>query len=183
MKILFLLLILLLLFRFNNEGFSNKNLYENLMRIFNDKNYLPTGNRNAAGGQYYKYILDELNPTIEEFTQYHKMYCAVSGSPISPDRKDTNDLIVIKNMNNQNICGYYYRCCTPCNCDLMRNNTTIRVNEEVIKLKDGSKKFYVISIEDPCKNSKKFSEEIDAFICKNNKTMFKKFTQRAYKIN
>ena len=121
------------------------------MGIFDNKDYLPTGNRNAAGGQYYKYILNELNPTIDEFIEYHKMYCAVSGSPIKPN-KNNRDFIVLKDMNNKNICGYYYRCCTPCNCDLMRENNTVRVNQETIK----GKKIYVISIEDPCKKPEKY---------------------------
>ena len=168
MKLLFLLSILFLLFYvYDREPMDNDRLYEKLMGIFNNKNYLPTGNRNSAGGQYFKYILNELNPTIDEFTKHHKMYCAVSGSPIDHKRKDNKDFIVLKDMNNQNICGYYYRCCTPCNCDLMRENNTVRVNEETIK----GEKFYVISIEDPCKNPEKIQKGIDAFICENDETM------------
>ena len=115
------------------------------MGIFDNKDYLPTGNRNAAGGQYYKYILNELNPTIDEFIEYHKMYCAVSGSPIKPN-KNNRDFIVLKDMNNKNICGYYYRCCTPCNCDLMRENNTLRAKKLLKKNLYGS--------EDPCKTKK-----------------------------
>lgn len=167
MKVLFLLLILFLVFYvYKKEPLDNENLYEKLMGIFDNKDYLPTGNRNAAGGQYYKYILNELNPTIDEFIEYHKMYCAVSGSPIKPN-KNNNDFIVLKDMNNKNVCGYYYRCCTPCNCDLMRENNTVRVNQETIK----GEKFYVISIEDPCKNPGKIPDGIDAFICDNDKTV------------
>ena len=166
MKVLFLLLILFLVFYvYKKEPLDNEKLYEKLMGIFN-KDYLPTGNRNAAGGQYYKYILNELNPTIDEFIEYHKMYCAVSGSPIKPN-KNNRDFIVLKDMNNKNICGYYYRCCTPCNCDLMRENNTVRVNQETIK----GEKIYVISIEDPCRNPGKIPDGIDAFICGNNETV------------
>ena len=93
------------------------------------------------------------------------MYCAVSGSPIKPN-KDNRDFIVLKDMNNENVCGYYYRCCTPCNCDLMRENNTVRVNKETIKGED----FYVISIKDPCKNPEKIPKGIDAFICNNGVT-------------
>lgn len=167
MKVLFLLLILFLVFYvYKKEPMDNDKLYEKLMGIFDNKEYLPTGNRNAAGGQYYKYILNELDPTIDEFIEYHKLYCAVSGSPISPKRKDNKDFIVLKDMNDNNICGYYYRCCTPCNCDLMRENNTVKVNQETIK----GEKFYVISIEDPCKNPEKIPDGIDAFICGNKET-------------
>ena len=72
----------------------------------------PDGNRNAAGPRFFKYILDQ-NLEYEEFMQFNKLYCAVSGSLIPPDSQP--DEIFLTNLeNDEKICGQYYKCCWPC---------------------------------------------------------------------
>ena len=60
------------------------NYYEDLakdwIKIFPDQN------RNAAGPKFFKHILDK-KITYQDFIEYNKLYCAVSGSLISPNSK------------------------------------------------------------------------------------------------
>ena len=43
----------------------------------------PDSNRNAAGPRFFKYLIDQ-NLTYQEFIEYNKLYCPVSGSLINP---------------------------------------------------------------------------------------------------
>ena len=95
--------------------------------------------------------------------EYNKLYCAVSGSLISPGREPS--LIAIEELNtNQKICGQYDKCCWPCLCDIMREGT-VYVEPFTVKLKDGDYTHYVLTIMDPCLNSEKIPEEISSFQC------------------
>ena len=71
----------------------------------------------------------------------------MSGSPIDPNRGNIKDFIVVKDLDDNNICGDYYRCCTPCNCDLMKYTKTEKIN---IPLRDGTFIYHVLTINDPC---------------------------------
>ena len=79
---------------------DSKKLYE---RLLNDwSTIFPDGNRNAAGPRFFKYILDQ-NLDYEEFMQFNKLYCAVSGSLIHPDAHP--DEIFLTNIeNDEKIC-------------------------------------------------------------------------------
>ena len=92
---------------------------------------------------------------------------AVSGSPISYDREDNKSFIYIEDLNGNKICGDYYRCCVPCNCDLMKYSKVEKMN---IKLSDGDFDYYVITIDDPCSNEESIPESVTSFKCKNGKT-------------
>ena len=75
------LIISLILFQlksFAEEKNYHKELITDWSRIFPDKN------RNAAGPKFFKYIIDK-NITYKDFTEYNKLYCAVSGSLIDPN--------------------------------------------------------------------------------------------------
>ena len=93
--IFFILLFIILLLCLCNinivEGFSDRELYENLMNDFNI--IFPDRNRNAGGPQFYHHIVS-MDPTIEEFKKMNTFYCAVSGSPIDPNRDKTYDNII-----------------------------------------------------------------------------------------
>ena len=54
------------------------------------------------------------------------------------------------------MCGNYYRCCVPCSCDLMKYTTVQKMNHD---FKDGSKEFYVLTINNPC-TKKDFPERV-----------------------
>ena len=171
---LYLLIFIILYFTDNIytiEGNVNREqLYNNLMNNF--KNIFPDGNRNSGGAQFFNYIMN-LNPTKEEFDNYNTFYCAVSGSPISYDRKDNKSFIYIEDLNGNKICGDYYRCCVPCNCDLMKYSKIEKMN---LSLKDGNFDYYVITINDPCSNQKSIPKSVTSFKCKNNKTLNGKFS-------
>ena len=138
----FSLIIFLILFQlksFAEEKNYHKELITDWSRIFPDKN------RNAAGPKFFKYIIDK-EITYEDFIEFNKLYCAVSGSLIDPN-SDSEFLFVEETKTKKKICGNYYRCCVPCSCDLMKYSETQKMKYE---FKDGLKEFYVLTIKNPC---------------------------------
>ena len=84
LKNLFSLSIFLIFFSIslNHANSQEKNYYQD---IVNDRNKIfPDRNRNAAGPKFFKYIIDK-DISYEDFVEYNKLYCAVSGSLISPN--------------------------------------------------------------------------------------------------
>ena len=164
--ILITIIIFYLLENKNIEGNEDKKqlLYDKLMNDFNK--IFPDRNRNSGGAQFMNHIMS-LNPTKEEFEIYNTFYCAVSGSPIDVNRKDNKSFIYIKDLEGNKICGDYYRCCVPCNCDLMKYSN---VEKMTFKLSDGNKEYYAIIIDDPCKNEESIPDSVTSFKCVNNKT-------------
>lgn len=164
--ILFLFLLYLIFFYNQTEGMSNdQELFDKLMDDFND--IFPDSNRNSGGGQFYHHIVTNLNPTKEEYLKYNKFYCAVSGSPIDPNREGIHNHLKVKGVDGKEYYGKYYRCCTPCVCDIMKY---VLVEKHVVNLKDGEYEHYVFTINDPCKNESKIPSEVTSFKCKNSKT-------------
>ena len=77
--------IIISIFTLSFSNISNsveKNYYKDLItdwsRIF------PDSNRNAAGPKFFKYIIDK-DINYDDFIEYNKLYCAVSGSLINPN--------------------------------------------------------------------------------------------------
>ena len=98
----YILLILIFSFCFLydiKEGLANKKteeeykkeLFNNLMKDF--RNIFPDNNRNAGGVQFFHHILNNIRPNKKDFDLYNTFYCAVSGSPIDPDRQEKSDLV------------------------------------------------------------------------------------------
>ena len=148
MKIIFKIFILLCIFA-NTSTYSEVNLqqkkfyYENL--VSNWTKIFPDSNRNAAGPRFFKYMIDQ-DLTYEEFMEYNKLYCPVSGSLINPGEKP--DFIFVQELRTQKkICGDLYRCCWPCSCDLMNYTKVKKIKH---KFKDGVKKIDVLLINNPC---------------------------------
>ena len=146
------IIIFFALFQF--ESFANeKNYYKELItdwsRIFPDQN------RNAAGPKFFKYIIDK-EITFKDFTEFNKLYCAVSGSLIDPNSKP-DFLFAQESKTNKKICGDYYKCCIPCSCDIMKYS---EVEKMKYKFLDGSKEFYVFTIKNPC-NKKDFPDRVN----------------------
>ena len=105
---------------------AEKNYYKDLVtdwsRIF------PDNNRNAAGPKFFKYIIDK-DITYNDFVEYNKLYCAVSGSLIDPN--STPEFVNInEEKTGKQMCGNYYRCCVPCSCDLMKYTTVQKMKHE-----------------------------------------------------
>ena len=136
------------------ETFANeKNYYKELItdwsRIFPDQN------RNAARPKFFKYIIDK-EITFKDFTEFNKLYCAVSGSLIDPD-SEPDFLFAKESKTNKKICGDYYKCCIPCSCDVMKYS---EVEKMKYKFLDGFKEFYVFTIKNPC-NKKNFPDKVN----------------------
>ncbi|MAJ86232.1 MAG: hypothetical protein CL687_04675 [Candidatus Pelagibacter sp.] len=143
---------------FQQKKFYYENLVNNWSKIF------PDGNRNAAGPRFFKYLIDQ-NLTYNEFLEYNKFYCPVSGSLINPGEKP--DFIFVKDIKlKKNICGDLYRCCWPCSCDLMNYTKVKKIKH---KFKDVSKKINVLLIDNPC-SKKDFPKEVNRnYFCNKQK--------------
>ena len=140
--------------------------YETLMNdfeiIFKDRN------RNAGGVQFFHHIHNKRNElTKDEYLSHHKVYCAVSGSPIKP-HINNKDKIVVKGIDDKEYIGDYYRCCWPCLCDIMKY---VRLEEHRVELVDGILDYHVLVIGDPCIKEEKLPNEVTSFKCLNNETM------------
>ena len=153
LKNLFIFL-LITIFCFIKPSYSKDfNYYEDLVKDW--IKIFPDQNRNAAGPKFFKHILDK-EITYQDFIEYNKLYCAVSGSLISPNSRP--DFVYLKSAENgQKICGFYYKCCFPCSCDLMKYS---QVKNMKHKFSDGEKEFTVLTIKNPC-GKKDFPREVN----------------------
>ena len=162
MKKIFNIFLIVFLISFQLKSFAGeKNYHKELItdwsRIFPDKN------RNAAGPKFFKYISDKYT-NFEEFQEYNKLYCAVSGSLISPGSKP--EFINIKeDGTSKNVCGYYYKCCWPCVCDVMKYAKVTKIKK---KFQDGTKDLYALTIDNPCMK-KDFPKKVNrSYFCDGN---------------
>ena len=153
LKILFIFL-LITIFCFIKPSYSKDfNYYEDLVKDW--IKIFPDQNRNAAGPKFFKHILDK-EITYQDFIEYNKLYCAVSGSLISPNSRP--DFVYLKSAENgEKICGFYHKCCFPCSCDLMKYS---QVKNMKHKFSDGEKEFTVLTIKNPC-GKKDFPREVN----------------------
>lgn len=135
-----------------------EDIKDNWSKIF------PDGNRNSAGPKFLKWILNKKDLTHQDFVDYNKLYCAVSGSLVSP--KGGSDFLMMNEVGtNKKICGNYYRCCVPCVCDLMKYAMVKKVN---LKFTDGNKDVYLLVIKNPCSKSD-FPQEVNKqYFCLGN---------------
>ena len=147
------------------ETYENNPLFQKLMNdfsvIFSDRN------RNAGGVQFYHHIVENIKPTKQEFLEYNKFYCGVSGSPISPDRTDASDYLIVDDVNGNKLYGLFYRCCSPCVCDIMKY---AKAESHTVELSDGSFTHYVLTIGDPCVSQSNIPDEVTSFTCQNGIT-------------
>lgn len=153
------------------KAYDKNELYEDMLENHYDKIFPDDANRNSAGFRFFKYIYDNLATSAELFDIYNQFYCAVSGSIVSPDRDGNYNIIKVKDLNGKCVYGKYYRCCTPCNCDVMKYAIVINTRIEMPK---GSGKYIqrnLLTIGDPCKKIKEnpLPEDVDkkVFKCSN----------------
>ena len=172
----FILIILLLTLTVIKNDFEYYNdldtqLFNNMMSHY-DKIFPNNANRNAAGFRFFEYIYDNFALTEDLFDRYNKYYCAVSGSIVSPERKHNFSILKVKDLNNQCVFGKYYRCCTPCNCDIMKYTKVINTQIELPKNSGNFIQRNLLTIGDPCVSEDSFPEEIDSSIFRcNNKLL------------
>ena len=136
--------------------------YEKLLESWNS--IFPDKNRNAAGPKFFNFALKQ-SLAIDDFIEYNKLYCAVSGSLIDPNNKP--EFVYLKNAeNDEKICGFYHKCCYPCSCDLMKYS---KVKKMKYSFTDGEKEFFVLTIKNPC-GKEDFPKEVNKdYFCNGNK--------------
>ena len=141
-----LILVFTILFNLLSNNISNadeRNYYQELVNDWNK--IFPDQNRNAAGPKFFKHIISK-DITYQEFLEFNKLYCAVSGSLINPNSEP--EKVYLSEVDTKDkICGDYYRCCIPCSCDVMKY---AKVKKMKHKFKDVEKEFYVLTIKNPC---------------------------------
>ena len=165
-RILLIVFVFAILFGFlffsrNSEKFDINKSFNKLQGDWSK--IFPDGNRNAAGAKFFKYIID-LNLNHSEFLDMNKLYCSVSGSIVDPSAQPY--FVYLDNAEkNEKVCGYYYACCWPCCCDLMKYARVIR---QEMKFNDGNYQDYLLYIDNPCK--KDIPSEINrSYFCNGNK--------------
>lgn len=134
------------------NNFTNNHYH----KIFNQNE-----NRNAGGFRFFQHIYDtnELSSNKNMFDLHNQFYCAVSGSVIPPRAPRENNYDIIKvTLNNSNppkkVTGKYYRCCTPCNCDIMKYATVVKTRMAIPKNSNQIYDVYLLTIADPCSVNK-----------------------------
>ncbi len=141
-----LILVFTILFNLLSNNISQadeRNYYQELVNDWNK--IFPDQNRNAAGPKFFKHIISK-DITYQEFLEFNKLYCAVSGSLINPNSEP--EKVYLSEVDTKDkICGDYYRCCIPCSCDVMKY---AKVKKMKHKFKDVEKEFYVLTIKNPC---------------------------------
>tara|TARA_B100001094_G_scaffold332137_1_gene402948 strand:+ start:2288 stop:3193 length:906 start_codon:yes stop_codon:yes gene_type:complete len=172
-----------------NISSTLENLYHNHLKIdFNT--IFPSANRNGGGAHFFAYAYQKFKNQhtpkystdsfdSNQFENFHKIYCAVSGSPIKPQGDNTSrtsDLKLKKLskvnkpdqelIDNDFIIGKYYRCCTPCICDLMKHSV-VSDNKIEITNDNESVSLYLILIKNPCNNPNQIPPQAPAFACIN----------------
>ena len=146
----------------DNDIDVGETLYQNLKDDWH--NIFPQGNRNAGGPLFYKYILNQ-SKTLEEFYKYNSLYCPVSSSLIQPNSRP--DFVSVSEVGtNQKICGYVYRCCLPCSCDLIKYSQTQKIN---VSFDNGLEPIYALTIKNPC-SKRDFPAEVNRdYFCSGEK--------------
>lgn len=125
-------------------------------------NIFATGNRNAASHLWSKFLIDNsYDMKRETFTHLFSGFCAVSGSPVSPQDR-TRYKVALEKVTGGKQIGYMYHCCWPCTCD---TKDFIRVDTKTITTKGGDEKKYSFAvIGNPCDKPEELSKSYeDAF--------------------
>ena len=168
-NIIKILVIIFLMFTMNVKADDNletveigQKYYEKLLEAW--VSIFPDRNRNAAGPKFFNFALKQ-SLAIDDFIEYNKLYCAVSGSLIDPG--EIPDLVKIyEEETSKLMCGEYYRCCLPCSCDLMKYAKTRKVKFTFDKI---DFELNVLTIKDPCQKDN-FPIEVNRnYFCKENK--------------
>ena len=171
----FIMIALLIYFSLKKSSLVEGFTMEEKQGLFDDfmenhyRTIFPDGGRNSGGPMFYHYFVNNMDLDREHFILYNQFYCGVSGSIVSPNRSGGNisNHIVLKDLEDNEWFGKYYRCCVPCLCDLMRYT---KVESHTVQLSDGPYQHFVITIDDPCSNQTEIPPQVTAFNCVNNLT-------------
>ena len=160
--ILLLFLFILKTLNASENTVKNEEYYYETLRV-NWSDIFPDGNRNAAGPKFFKYLIDQ-DLSFDDFVEFNKRYCPVSGSLIRPG--SVPDFIsMTEDTTNNKTCGYMYRCCWPCTCDSMKYAKTMNISH---KFKGIEEQFTVMTIDNPC-GKEEFPLEVNRdYFCDGN---------------
>ena len=112
----------------------------------------PTRNRNAGGPQFYHHIYSHKeNLTKELFLLYNTFYCGVSGSPIDPSRGKVYDYVKMNHIDGRTFVGYIIDAVGLVSRTLWAH---AKVEHHTISLNDGPFEHMVITIDDPCSQTR-----------------------------
>jgi hypothetical protein len=125
-------------------------------------NIFQHGNRNAASHLWSKFLLDRSHQlTPEKLQHMFSGFCAVSGSPVSPQDR-TRYRLNLDKVDGGKQRGYMYYCCWPCVCD---TQDFIRVDTKNITTLGGETRQYRFAVlGNPCHRSQELDVPFhDAF--------------------
>lgn len=163
MKLIYFSLLIILLLLINKFLCQKKEEFKDYYKDLTDswKDMFPDGNRNSASSIFFKHIISKPNLTFNDFIEYNKLYCAVSGSLINSGR-EPHKLMLKEFQTETEIFGDYYMCCWPCLCDLMKYSRVMKMS---FNFQDGNREFYAITIANPC-NKDDFPNEVNrSYLC------------------
>jgi hypothetical protein len=126
------------------NGENVRDLHKEYYNIFKH------GNRNAASHLWSKFLLDRSSEmTPEKLTYMFSGFCAVSGSPVSPQDR-TRYRLTLDKVGGGKHTGYMYYCCWPCVCD---TQDFIRVDTKNVTLAGGeTRQYHFAVLGNPCDN-------------------------------
>lgn len=130
-------------------GENVRDLHQQYYNIFKH------GNRNAASHLWSKFLLDRSHEmTHEKFVYMNSGFCAVSGSPVSPQDRTRYRLNLDKVSGGKHR-GYMYYCCWPCVCD---TQDFIKVDTKNVTTSDGvSRQYHFAVLGNPCDHPEELS--------------------------
>lgn len=138
------------------HGNSIEDLHQEYYNIFK------YGNRNAASHLWSKFIIDRASQmTPEKFISMFTGFCAVSGSPTSPQDR-TRYRLNLDLVGGGKRRGYMYYCCWPCVCD---TQDFIKVDTKSITMLNGEvRQYHFAVLGNPCERPEELTRPFfDAF--------------------
>jgi hypothetical protein len=131
------------------NGQDVRDLHQQYYNIFKH------GNRNAASHLWSKFLLDRSQDmTPEKLTYMFSGFCAVSGSPTSPQDR-TRYRLNLDKIGGGKRRGYMYYCCWPCVCD---TQDFIKVDTKNVTTRDGeTRQYHFAVLGNPCDRPEELS--------------------------
>jgi len=131
------------------DGENVRDLHQQYYNIFTQ------GNRNAASHLWSKFLLDRSQDmTHERLVYMFSGFCAVSGSPVTPQDR-TRYRLNLDKVGGGKHRGFMYYCCWPCVCD---TQDFIRVDTKNITLQGGEvRQYHFAVLGNPCDHPEEMS--------------------------
>jgi len=146
----------------NSPAVSRKKLYapqpitsiRQLHAAYSD--IFKTRNRNAASHLWISHVLDRAPAmTRAEVTTALTGFCAVSGSPVTPNDYNRYRLSLELASGTGNVNVFMHYCCWPCVCDVQ---DFVKVDTLTVQTKNGPEVMHFAVIGDPCEHPEKLDE-------------------------